>query len=519
MAFQSHKDGNWELYLLALDSGQIKRLTDDLDYDGAPSWSPDGKQIAFESYRGGDLDIWLMNADGTGLTNLTPNEPAYDYGPAWSPRSDWIAFTSWASGHKQIMVASPDGKQTKDISQNQFEEEQPAWSPDGTRIAFVSNREGCEHVSQAIELNGCQRQEVYIADFDGRSLSNVRQVTSGGHDTTPAWSPDGQYLVFVSPRPDGQRLYLIPAAGGAPSEAIPGASAFSSANWVGSATWGSDDPAIGEAPVDYTPLYNEKPIAAPAADGHAFQMQELTDIYLAPSWGQMSSRVANSLSTLRSQVKQATGHDFLATLSDMTRDLQSPCGVSCDNLSWHKAGRAIDTRLEYLDSAGRNLLQIVREDELGEVYWRMYIRASAQDGTMGEPLKDAPWDFSYRARAQLAPEQGGMQAPISYGYYVDFTSLAHDYGWDRISSHDDPDFTWRSNMLATEYWHYQKTDGLGWYESMRELYSTAQLESKLDWVQVSKEWQIQSNRLYLKGLPPPPAAWKWFSLIPAQAGQ
>lgn len=519
LTFQSHKDGNWEVYVLNLRTGEIKRRTFDPAYDGAPSWSPDGKKIAFESYRGGDLDIWTMNVDGSALFNLTSNEPAYDYGPAWSPDGNWIAYTSWSTGHKQLMIASPDAKQVLNVSQDQFDEEQPAWSSDGSRLAFVSNREGCEHTTGAIALNGCQRREVYVADFDGRSLSNVRQVTFGGRDTSPTWSPDGQFIAFVSPRLDGQQLYLAPSAGGAPRDAMDAQNTLPAASWVGSAAWGADDPVIGGAPVDYPPLYTEKPIAALAEAGHPFQMQELQDIYLAPSWGQMSSRVTNSLRTMRSQVKQATGHDFLATLSDMTRDLESPCGVSCDNLSWHKAGRAIDTRLEYLDSGGRNLLQIAREDELGEVYWRIYIRASAQDGSMGEPLKDAPWDFSYRARAQVAPEQGGMQAPVSYGYYVDFTALAHDYGWDRISSHDDPDFNWRSNMLATEYWHYQKTDGLGWYDAMRELYSTSQLENKLDWVQVAKDWQVQSGRLYLKGLPPPPTAWKWFSLIPAPAGQ
>lgn len=519
LAFQSHKDGNWEIYVVRLDGGQAIRVTNDPAYDGSPTWSPDGRRIAFESYRAGDLDIWTMNADGSDLFNLTAKEPNYDYGPAWSPQGSWIAYTSLASGHKQIMITSPDGAQSFNLSQDRFDDEQPSWSPDGSRLAFVSNREGCERVTESIALNGCQRREIYVGDFDGKSLSNLRQVTYGGHDTHPTWSPDGEFLAFISPRPDGQRLYLAPAAGGAPQDAVYGANTLSPVTWVDSAAWAAGDIGAGGTSVEYEPLYVEKPVAAATDEGHPYEMQEMPEIYLAPSWGQMSSRVANSLRMLRARVNQDTGRDFLATLSDMTRDLKSPCGVSCDNLSWHKAGRAIDTRLEYLDSGGRNLLQVVREDELGETYWRMYVRTSAQDGTMGEPLKDAPWDLSYRARAQIASDQGGMQAPIPSGYYVDFTELAHDYGWERISAHDDPDFDWRSNMLATEYWHYQKTDGLNWYDAMNELYSRSQLASELEWNKVGRNWQVQDVRLYLKGLQPPPNAWKWFSLIPAPIDQ
>ena len=451
LAFQSHKDGNWEIYVLHLDSQQSARITHDPAYDGAPSWSPDGKKLAFESYRAGDLDIWAANADGSNPINLTANEPAYDYGPAWSPQGNWIAYTSWSTGHKQIFVTSPDGRQSINISRDQFDDEQPAWSPDGNKLAFVSNREGCEHVVDSIALNGCQRRELYLADFDGARLSNMQQLTFGGHDTAPVWSPDGKYLAFVSARPDRQMLYIVPAGGGLPRAAIVDKEGISPPLWVGSAAWSALDPISPDAPVAYSPLYVEKPVASPAADGHPYQMQQLKEIYLAPSWGEMSSRIANSLRTLRGRAKQEVGYDFLSSLSDMTREMKAPCGVTCDNLSWHKSGRAIDTRLEYIDPSGRNMLELVREDENGETYWRMFLRAAVQDGTMGEPLKDAPWDFSYRARAVIAPNQGGIEERLPYGYYIDFTELAREYGWERISSHDDPDFNWRSNKLATEY--------------------------------------------------------------------
>ncbi len=514
LAFQSHKDGNWEIYVQSLESQDVARITNDLAYDGAPAWSPDGKQIAFESYRASDLDIWVVNADGSNPLNLTSNEPAYDYGPAWSPKGNWIAYTSWSTGHKQVFITSPDGEQHLNLSQNQFDDEQPAWSPDGKRLAFVSNREGCEQLTDEVVLNDCQRREIYVANFDGTRLSNMQQLTFGGHDIAPVWSPDGKFIAFVSPRPDRQPLYIVSADGGTPRVAIGEANNASPLSWIGSGAWGTNELTKADPPVTYAPLYEEKALASPANAGHPYQMQELPSIYLAPSWGQMSSRVANSLFALRARVKQDSGFDFLSTVADMTRDLKSPCDVHCDNLSWHKSGRAIDTRLDYSESSGRSILELVREDEMGETYWRLYLRAAAQDGTMGEPLKDAPWDFSYRARAQIAPGQGGIEESLPYGYYIDFTEMAREYGWERISSHDDPDFNWRTNKLATEYWHYQKTDGLNWYDAMKEVYSPSELANYLEWNKVMRTWGVEEMRLLFKNLPPPPTAWKWFALVP-----
>ncbi len=509
VAFQSRKDGNWEIYLLRLDSGQVGRLTNDLAYDGAPSWSPDGQRIAFESYRAGDLDIWVMNADGSGATNLTPKQPTADYGPAWSPSGSWIAYTSWATGRKQIMLVSPDGKERADLSDNPFDDEQPAWSPDSKRVAFVSNREGCEELTDPIKLTACQRKEVYVADVQGTRLANTRQVTFDGRSTAPAWSPDGQSISFVSPRPDRQPLYLAPAAGGVAKALDLGPL------WVGSAAWTSAAIARAFPLADDPPLVIEKPVAAPAGEGHPYAFTLLPDIYLAPSYGRLSSRITTSFLALHDQILAESGRDFLGELSDMARDILATCDEQCDNLSWHKSGRAVDTRLEYMDRSGQLLLEVVREDELGETYWRDYVRASAQDGSMGEPLKDAPWDLSYHSRAEVAPDQGGVpEAQPPGGYYVDFTDLARLYGWDRISSHDDPNFDWRSNRLAMEYWHYQKTDGLDWYQAIGELYPASDITSTFDWNRAARVWQEDEMRLYFKHIPPPPSAWKWYNLLP-----
>jgi TolB protein len=200
-------------------------------------------------------------------------------------------------------------------------------------------------------------------------------------------------------------------------------------------------------------------------------------------------------------------------LSDMWRPLDQKCDATCDTLSWHKAGRAWDTRLDYTDSKGNAAMEITREDQLGETYWRVYLRAAAQDGTMGEPMKEAPWDMSYRARWIVGRGDGGFRKPVPYGFYVDFTELAREYGWLRISSHDDEDFNWKSNKLASEYWHFQKTNGNNWYPAMTEAYSEADLKSSIEWNALVK-FGYDPYLLYLKGIPAPSKSWRWFVLGP-----
>ncbi len=518
LAFQSRKDGNWEIYVLDLTSGDITRLTNDMAYDGAPTWSPDGKQVAFESYRSKDLDIWRMNADGTGLTNLTPDEPAYDFAPTWSPDGKTIVYVSWATGNKQLFSMTPDGKNRVNLSNNRFQDEQPAWSADGKRLAFVSNREACAEkvessleeppIRGGVEIGNCQRREIYAADFDGAKLSDVRQMTFIGRELNPTWSPDGKAIAFLSARATSQPLHSVSSDGGISN------SMGDDQAWIGSAVWSSlNKLAIGTQPVDEPPLYVEKPILSKPSDGSKYDFVATKDVYLAPSWGILSSTVSESFRALRARVKQDSGIDFLSALSDETRLIGAPCDNTCDYLSWHKAGRAVDTLLT-LPYKGRETVVLVREDIGGEVYWHVYLRAANQDGSMGEPLKDAPWDLTYNARAILAPGQGGIEGPVEYGYFVDFTELTRQYGWSRISSHDDVDFDWRTNREGLEYWHFQKEDGLNWWQAMLEVYPPNQVKEYFDWKNIVKQLGKEPSRLYLKSLPPPPDAWEWFALVP-----
>jgi TolB protein len=469
-------------------------------YGGAPVWSPDGKKIAFESYARGDLDIWVMNADGTQPLDLTDNEKTHDYAPAWSPDGKWIAFTSWRTGTQQLFIVAADCKtacKASNLSQNKFNDQEPAWSPDGSKLAFVSNRDG--------------QRAIYIADFangGNATLKNARRVTFSGWDDQPAWSPDGQWIAFVSVRPTRQPIYIAAADGsGIPRVVENGPTVASSVTWAMNALAGASESPNGAT------LYKEQPDLAPASSGHPYDLRRVTTIRLDSGLSKVNGRVADSLLALQTRVKQQVGYDFLASVSDLLRSIEYKCDNTCDTLSWHKSGRAVDTRLDYSDPRGIGGLEVVREDQQGETYWRMYLKTAAQDGTQGEPLKDAPWDFSYRARWVVGKGEGGTPKPVPYGFYVDFTELARQYGWERISSADSEDLDWKTNKLGAEYWHYQKTHGLNWYQAMREMYSENDLKSLADWNTLARAGYAPYV-LTLKGIPMTPAAWRWNVLGP-----
>ena len=150
--------GHFAIYTIDVNGNNLQKLTSynnpvpALAYHGQPIWSPDGKSIAYEADMGEQHGaIYVMDADGKHAHALT-NHTTTDMEPAWSPAGEHILFISNRDGNWQIYVMDTDGTHQKRISYNSYIDENPTWSPDGNYIAFDSNQNGGSGDSYSIWL-------------------------------------------------------------------------------------------------------------------------------------------------------------------------------------------------------------------------------------------------------------------------------------------------------------------------------------------------------------------------------
>jgi Tol biopolymer transport system component len=204
-----------EIYVMNADGSRQTRLTDNEVHDRYPDWSPDGTKIAFARDNGtGFNEIYVMNADGSRQTRLTEsvaNDTSFshsgDFEPTWSPDGTKIAFTSYrdatiASPNTEIYVMNADGSGITRLT-DEFESDlQPSWSPDGTKIAFTSYRDN----------PGGQISEIYVMNADdGSDVTRLTHSDRFGLD--PNWSPDGTKIAFTR----GGDIYFMNADGSEPT--------------------------------------------------------------------------------------------------------------------------------------------------------------------------------------------------------------------------------------------------------------------------------------------------------------
>ena len=163
IAFTSNREGNREIYTMMVDGSQVTNLSNNLGDDFQPCWFSEKSllglrsdwKIVYTSARDGNNEVYMMDSDGSGVTNLT-NNPASDYAPAGNPQNGNIVFVSDRDGTPDIFVLR-NGVATN-LTQNPAQDTNPTWSSNGDRIAFTSNRDG--------------NLEIYLMTAYGEELTN-----------------------------------------------------------------------------------------------------------------------------------------------------------------------------------------------------------------------------------------------------------------------------------------------------------------------------------------------------------
>jgi Tol biopolymer transport system component len=179
IAFNSNRDGDAEIYTMAPDTSDLRRLTAAPGEDFGPAWSADGSRIAFTSERDGNQEIYVMDADGSNETRLTES-PGADLQPAWAPDGRRVVFTSDRAGSYDLYIVNVDGSDLTRLTSAPGRELDPEWSPDGRRVAYASH-DGPDGVLTVTPTGG-----------------DVRQLTTTGNVIGLDWSPDGSRIVFTT---------------------------------------------------------------------------------------------------------------------------------------------------------------------------------------------------------------------------------------------------------------------------------------------------------------------------------
>ena len=200
---------NWDVYVMNTDGSGQRRLARNA-WLAAPAWSPDGRKIAFERPRRdrnaeGDIirsEIFVVNADGSGERRLTRNT-VRDSNPVWSPDGRRIAFESnW-----QLNVMNADGSGQRRLTRNGGRNFAPAWSPDGQQIVF-ERRLGRKKYGPCSGCGKASTFEIHVMNADG---TGPQRLTTKG--AQPGWSPDGQKIAFMSERDGNPEIYTMNADG------------------------------------------------------------------------------------------------------------------------------------------------------------------------------------------------------------------------------------------------------------------------------------------------------------------
>ena len=384
---------------------------------------------------------------GTGETRVTTH-PAADFAPAWQPDSRMLAFTSSRNQKLDIMIADTENigtpaYYTQDITTNQS---RPAWSPDGLTLSWTAAQAGYP--------------SIILSSYPGGSPTAEAYTTADLH----AWDPTGTFILTVQNVEDQYFLAILDAAHRTYRLLPQGLTGqVNGVSW-GNSLFSNTLPGEMGTASRSTPQTPWRTDLMPSA-GALYGRQNLIDLpdIKAPH-AALNALAVEPFYALKDRAQAETGWDVLSDLENMFVSISEslPPGRESD---WLFTGRAFALSPALIDY---DYMAVIKETSGTQTYWRVYLRPLQQDGSMGSPLTAFPWDFDLRFSGQpSAYEQGGQPYDtIPSGYWVDFTFLAHEYGWERFTALSN----WQGYYPGARYNVFAITSGLTWEEAMLQLW-------------------------------------------------
>lgn len=454
LAFASNRNGNWDLYAMQLADGSLQQLTQTSAAEANPTWDPASRRLAYEVWQMGAADLWLLNLSATPAAVALTSTPLLETDPDWDPTGERLAFVRSDGVSSEIVIADlqrnpPDLFSLSELGQHTAS--QPDFHPDGGMLVYAARQDGISMLTLVeVQQGGVVRRQL-------------------GLGSAPAWLADGSAISAVLDSPTDSYVVLYPASGLLTSGVmIPPGLQIRSLDWI-------EQPDFLRS-AGFASFWKPLEFALEVLRSSTETIPGRTELFelegIRPPGLLLSGASIANFQALRAELVERLGWDLLGELEYAFVGLNDPLPPGFEGQNWLYTGRAFAFSPAGLQ-AGQ--IELVREDLAAVTYWRVFLRAARQDGSVGKPLRSLPWDLEARLAADpLRFNQGGaLKNVIPSGYYVDLTELAAAYGFSRVPALSN----WRTFYPGARWNHLVFTDELTWEAAMLQLYPPGALAS------------------------------------------